>query len=292
MKTSICAIIVSYNCDEKIILGIDSIKNQANHVLIVDNGSNGQSLEILKKAISNNVEIIYNSENMGIAYALNQGVKYAKKNDFEWIVTLDQDSIATEKMIKDMLTAYNSLSSTKKNEIVSIVPRHIEQKMYDEKQIVSTNIKCEEVLTDITSGNLIKVSVFDKVGYFDEKLFIDCVDNEFCLRLCKSGYKIIRVNDSILLHNLGNLKIKKFITKKASYTNHSFIRRYYITRNRYYVWNLYGKYFEEWVKTDKKAASKDLIMIILFEKDKLLKLKMIMKGYIDFKKNHFGKLKF
>jgi rhamnosyltransferase len=290
LKTSICAIIVSYNCDEKILLGIENIKNQVNHVLIIDNGSKKKSIEILKKVVSTNVEIIYNIDNMGIAYALNQGIKYAKNNDFEWVVTLDQDSIATKKMIKDMLNVYNSLNCIKKNEVVSIVPRHIEEKTYDEKQIISTDIEYEEILSDITSGNLLKVSIFDKVGYFDEKLFIDCVDNEFCLRLCKSEYKIIRVNSSILLHNLGDIKIKKLITKKATYTNHSFIRRYYITRNRYYVWSLYGRYFKQWVKNDKRAARKDLIMILLFEKNKLLKFKMIIKGYWDFKKNHFGKL--
>ncbi len=291
MGNSICAIIVSYNCDEQILLGINSIKNQVDHVLIIDNGSNNKSIELLKQTANDQVEIIYNINNMGIAYALNQGVKYAQNNGFTWIVTLDQDSIATKAMIENMLNVYDSLSDNQKLKVLSLVPVHIEENAYVEKQNHGSSVKFEEVVTEITSGNLIKTLTFDKVGYFDEKLFIDCVDHEFCLRISKCGYKIIKVYDSILIHNLGDTKIRKVFTKKIQYTNHSFIRRYYISRNRQYVWNLYKKTFPEWVKNDKKAAAKDIIIIILFERDKWLKIKMILKGYYDFKRNKFGELK-
>lgn len=293
----ICAIIVSYNCDEKVLLGIENIKNQVDYIVIIDNGSNEKSLQILKGISSTSgIKIIYNMANMGIAYALNQGVKYAQNNGFTWVVTLDQDSIATKDMIKNMLSVYNSLNEEQKINTFSLVPIHVEENAYDEKQFRSNEIKAEkiiteEIITDITSGNLIKIELFDKVGYFDEKLFIDCVDHEFCLRVTKCGYKILKVYNSILIHNLGEMNIIKVFKKRVLSTNHSFIRRYYTSRNRQYVWNLYKESFPEWVKNDKIAATKDVITIILFEHGRFMKIKMIVKGYYDYKKKKFGELK-
>ena len=292
MEYNICAIIVAYNCDEKILLGIENIKKQVHGIVIIDNGSNEKSLQILKNINGQSgIEIIYNKSNMGIAYALNQGVKYAQSNGFSWVVTLDQDSIATKDMIKNMLQVYNSLSQGEKLNTFSLVPVHVEENTYVEKPYESVEVKFEEILTDITSGNLIKISLFDKVGYFEEKLFIDCVDHEFCLRISKSGYKILKVHNSILIHNLGDTHIRKVFGKSIQATNHSFIRRYYTSRNRQYVWKLYEKTFPQWVKNDKKAAAKDAVIIVLFESDKFLKVKMLIKGYFDYKKKKFGQLK-
>jgi len=292
LGNSICAIIISYNCDEKIMLGIENIKNQVDYIIIIDNGSKVESLQLLKNIEgTNNIGIIYNIDNMGIAYALNQGVKYAQNHGFTWIVTLDQDSIATNGMIKNMLNVHNSLREDQKLKILSFVPVHVEQSTYVENPLDSLEMKSEEIITDITSGNLIKVSLFDKVGYFDEKLFIDCVDHEFCFRMSRYGYKIMKVHNSILIHNLGDINIIKVFKKRLKSTNHSFIRRYYTSRNRHYIWDLYEKTFPAWVKNDKKSAFNDAVIIILFEKDKLLKIRMIIKGYYDFKRKKFGKLK-
>ena len=48
-------------------------------------------------------KFVFNSENLGIAKALNQGIEIAIKEKFEWVITMDNDSIATENMIDNML---------------------------------------------------------------------------------------------------------------------------------------------------------------------------------------------
>ena len=293
MGNNICAIIVSYNCDEEILSCIDGIKDQVSCIVVVDNGSNSDAKVILKKIEDEGIKVIYNTNNMGIANALNQGVRYAESKEFNWVITLDQDSIATKDMVKNMLEVYDDLSDGMKKVVFSIVPEHVEQKVFEgaQAQVGKSEIKSNEVLTDITSGNLLKTDIFHKIGYYNEVMFIDCIDHEFCMRLCKSGYKMIKVYNAILLHNLGEVRIKKVLSKTMYSTNHSAVRRYYITRNRHYIWNLYGSDFTDWVKNDKKAAFMDFIKIIFFEKDKLLKVKMIIKGYLDNKKGRFGELK-
>lgn len=291
LNNDICAIIVSYNCDKSIIDCINSIEKQVASIVIVDNGSASSSKEILEEIKKRGINIIYNEDNMGIAYALNQGVTYAKEKKYSWVLTLDQDSIATEAMISNMLNVYSSLDDSCKDKVVSIVPSHVEQSSYKETEFVNSSSSYEEILTDITSGNLVKLDVFDDIGYYNEKMFIDLVDHEFCLRLRSKGYVIIRVMNSVLLHNLGNTNVRKLFSKTVYSTNHSSVRRYYITRNRNYIWNKYKDFYPEWVKHDKKSALKDFIIILLYEKSKLEKVRMILKGYLDYKFDRYGKIR-
>ena len=98
------------------------------------------------------------------------------------------------------------------------------------------------------------------------------------------------LNNAILYHNLGNTKIKKIFGKNMYCTHHNAIRRYYITRNRFYTWKKYKKYDFYELKKDKKAFLKEIVKIILLEEEKYIKVKMMFKGYKDYKKNRYGKL--
>ncbi len=120
-------------------------------------------------------------------------------------------------------------------------------------------------------------------------LFIDSVDTEYCLRIYSMRYKIKRIPSVILNHNLGDIKEYKILGVKFKPTNHNPIRRYYITRNRFYVWDKYNTLYPSFIKWEKMATVKELIKVILFEKDKLKKIQFSLNGYIDYKKNKSGK---
>lgn len=71
-KKEILAVIVSYNCDDKILRCYNSIKQQVDKVVIVDNFSQDEKSKQYLKQLSTEAEIIYNDSNYGIAKALNQ----------------------------------------------------------------------------------------------------------------------------------------------------------------------------------------------------------------------------
>ena len=288
---SICAIIVTYNCDKNFYSCFASVYNAVSKVVIVDNGSREETLSILydiKKKFD--IELILNKENLGIASALNKGANYAIENNFDWIITLDHDSKLTNGMIGKMLNTYYSIGDEERNKIASIVPIYLEESMVNNTCYLNEKDKYEYIENGITSGNIVKVSVIRNIGFCEEKLFIDYVDYDFCCKLIEHGYKIIQVNEAILLHNLGETKRLYFFGKKVEFSNHSYIRRYYITRNRLFVWNRYKNITPNFIKLDKISSIKELVKIILFEKDKLLKLRMILKGYHDYKNNIYGKI--
>ena len=124
---------------------------------------------------------------------------------------------------------------------------------------------------------------------FYEKLFIDLVDHDFCLNLNKKGYKILQVNSSVLVHNLGESEKKKVLGVTMIPTNHSALRRYYMSRNRHYIWDKYKEDFPKWVLTDKRRFITENLKIILFEDNKIEKFKYIKMGIRDYKNNIFGK---
>ena len=64
-----------------------------------------------------------------------------------------------------------------------------------------------------------------------------------------------------------------------------------MTRNRFYTWNKYKNINSFTLNRDKKLFKKEFVKIILGEDDKLNKVKMVLKGYKDYKNGVRGKLK-
>lgn len=292
MNDKICATIITYNCGESFINTFNSVYNQVNKVVIVDNGSKKSTIDLLEKLKKEYpIELILCKENLGIAVALNKGVKYALDNGYDWVMTLDHDSNLKKDMAKKLLEAYYRIDEEKREKVVSLLPRYIELGLDQERQDARyTNTDIQYVEGGITSGNLVNRKAFEKVGYFDEKLFIDFVDYDFCFRIKEKGLDIVEVANAILYHRIGDTKSGRFFFKKVSATNHSATRRYYITRNRIYCWKKYKGIVDKSIKFDKSCAVKEAVKILLYEEEKLLKMKMILKGIKDSKNNKFGKI--
>lgn len=282
---NIAAVIITYNTGNEFSKNVLSLKKHVGEVIVVDNGSNKETLSMLR-GLKEEITLIELNENKGIAYALNRGIEYAVNNDFQWVLTLDHDSAVSDSMISNMLSVYNSIDESEKEKIVMLTPKHVEEKQMDVVSKSQEN-KWEYVLTEITSGALTKAD-FYKNELYDEKLFIDLVDHDYCLRINSMGYKIIRVNSAILIHNLGESIQKKILGITITPTNHSALRRYYMSRNRKYIWNKYRGTFKEWVIKDKIRFLNEIVKIIAFEDEKLNKLKMIKLGLNDYKDKKWG----
>ena len=289
----VAAIIISYNPDNNLLDSINLLINQVDKIIIVDNGSESQkkkNINLIKDIDNKKIEVIFNEENLGIATALNIGVKEALNQGYNWILTMDQDSKASSNMVEKMLEVYNAIDESERKEILSIFPNFVDERIQSIEENSNMN-SYEYVDADITSGNLLRAEVFDKVGFFDDSLFIDLVDTDFCMRLNEKNIKMIKVRDAILYHSLGESQSVKSIFGKFNTSNHSALRRYYMTRNRFYTWEKYKDLNSFTLNRDKKLFKKEFIKIILGEKDKINKIKMVFKGYKDYKKGIRGKLK-
>jgi len=290
---SICALVVSYFPAAEIIGNVTALLDQVDEVVIVDNAS-GDATKVLLGQFSkiSKVSIIFNQENLGIAAALNIGIRSAKAAGHEWVATFDQDSCVTPGMIMSMLRAYNLYPD--KEKVASLSPRYQNQSTGKVRgsrdgSPYQPSLPYAEKLVVMSSGNLVKSSIFDVVGYFNETLFIDHVDTEFCLRCAAHGYKILEVKDAILLHHIGFPAQHKVLWRKITTANHSSLRRYYVARNGIYVYKKFALTFPGWVANDAYNFLKLVIMVALFEADRGQKLVALFRGIIHGLSGRMGK---
>jgi rhamnosyltransferase len=281
INNSCCAIFVTYNPDANIVENVSSILAQASEVVIVDNASNIDAQEILKDISKDKrVTLILNDRNCGIAYALNQGVKYSIDREYQWLLTFDQDSLAPPDYLQTLFSTYDSADN--RDSIAIVAPTYITSTgtlSFSHPLSKNSNNKTySEVETTMTSGNLISTKVFDKVGFFNEDFFIDFVDHEYCLRLAKSGFRIVESHQALLQHTLGSSTKHNFLGLSIITTNHNSLRRYYKYRNMITVLKMY---FLDSISISSQILRVFLsepIKILIFEQDKYSKIKSILKG--------------
>jgi rhamnosyltransferase len=280
LNTNVAAVVVLYNPGMQVINNITSFLYQVDRLYVVDNSEmiNNDIVEEINKL--SHTKYIRNNSNLGIAAALNIGAKLAINENYDYILTMDDDSIADDSLVKNLLHHI-----TKSDGIAIVSPYQIDE------QYPVVPKKLDSIHKDSvwTSGNLLNLKAFAKTDGFKEEFFMDYIDHEFCLRLQKIGYKIIQDDSILLRHKCGSISQHKFFTAKVYTTNHSPVRLFYRTRNRFVTQKIYGSIFPEFVKRDRIEFVKELIKILLYEKLKSQKLVMIIKGYWYHKTNHLGK---
>ncbi len=277
----IAATVILYNPTDDLIYNIHHYLKDVDIVYAVDNSDQDDPGREAKLKAIEKVRYVRNKGNLGIANALNKAADLAIRDGYDFLLTMDQDSKVTQDMIDKMLEC---IGSENFDDIAIITPFHL----YRSIEYTLRSQPCEHVLTTMTSGNLLNLQAYQIIGPFLDDLFIDFVDHEYNLRSALKNFKIIRANRAILEHSLGNITIHKFI-KKIVTGNHSPIRRYYSYRNKFFLRDRYKNNFPEFFHKFYISIAYEVILILLFEHDKIHKLKMMFKGYIDYRKGIFGK---
>src|SRR6185437_6681202 len=103
------AIIVTFHPSPALVGNVELLKPQVSEIVIVDNGSGESSATMLRELEKQSgIRVIWNGKNLGIAAALNIGVRHAAAGDYPWVLTFDQDSTVTPEFVQKMLGAYEA----------------------------------------------------------------------------------------------------------------------------------------------------------------------------------------
>lgn len=277
------AAVITYYPDFRLEHRVQKLLTQFEEVLIVDNTPGDRLPEQLFAIVNNfNVTILRMKKNIGIAAALNEALDYSKSHDFSWMGTFDQDSevpLNYRERFQEILRIH-----PRQDSIAILAPIYSfpdgTVKGFSGKRGSREGIS--RVNLTMTSGNLVRVSIVDKVGGYDSALFIDYVDFDLCLRLRQQGYTVLEIKDVVLKHSLGNnLLHRRFLWGKVCVTNHSPIRVYYLVRNRLVLYRRYWKSAPGFVSHDTCKLLMVFIKIILYENEKRSKLNAFWKGLKD-----------
>lgn len=272
--------VVLYNPVKKEVLhNIQSYINQLDVLFVVDNSSSDNSdiFTGLEKVV-----YIPQYQNKGIAEALNIAANKTIEQGYKWLLTMDQDSCFDGDTIT-ILQNQIEKEMTNEDRIGIVSPFHNTL-----NSVKNNSTRITKPIIVMTSGNFIYLPAYQEINGFKDWLFIDCVDFDYCLNLINHNYEIIQVNDAILHHELGEMTKRKIGKKEFYCDNHNYIRRYYIVRNRHYIYDMYHKYFPAYCEAEIKCTRKEVYKIVLGEKDKIRKLYYMYKGYRDYKKGKKG----
>lgn len=249
----IVAVVVLYNPNyTKLDQLFLSLKNQVDELIFVDNSYLEKIVEENKKWVNGlkkyQCYYISMSENVGIASAQNAGIQYAKKQNADYILFMDQDSELPEGMVQGLVTTHRELESQGQS-VATIGPIFIDEKTNEIAPIIrhkglkvcrdlpDTTKDYEIVDYIISSGSLVHIKTLDKVGNMADELFIDFVDLEWCIRAKQFGF-VSYVNPKIVMkHCIGDESTK---LANRSVNLHSDFRNYFIVRNSLYL-ALYSK---------------------------------------------------
>lgn len=203
MNKSLCykilGIVILYNPDiDEAFLNIKKYVESLDSLIVWDNSDSLDLRKLIKNECLHYSEIIYVSRetNFGISKPLNFAVNYLFERDFDFLLTMDQDS-AWENFsyYKDscfrLLNGSIGAFSPNINGAFSVV---------DESSIEHRAI---------TSGCLIPKKTFSLVGEYNERFFVDGIDVDFRTRIEENGLYVIRINNAILNQKYGNSIVRK-----------------------------------------------------------------------------------
>ena len=288
----LAACVVLYNPDDTIFENILTYGNYVDKLIVVDNSlkKNNLLIDRLNEVFESKLIYINNNDNLGIATALNQACDKAIELQFKWILTMDQDSsFINFDHYKKCLEKVQNVNN------VALLAANTDKEGYSNFDIneCSCNYR-EDKFSVITSANIVNLEYFEEIGRFNDKLFIDMVDYDYCLRINIKKFKILYFPDVFVEHKLGEVHLRTniFTRKKKYKTEHNAQRAYYICRNSLYLSKNYGKYFSKefgMLHILNIVFIHDVTKILLYEIDKWNKLKAKFIGLYHFLINRYGK---
>jgi rhamnosyltransferase len=288
-RRDVCAIAVTYHPDTEFPARIRRLLPQVNALVIVDNGSGESAIKMLRELAANPViTLVLNSDNLGIARALNIGVQRAAALGFSWVLLLDQDSCVDDDMLQTLFAVEAAFPNREQLAVIGAGARDVNKDSGEASHDVRAD-PWEEVKFVITSGSLIPLAAHSVIGPFREELFIDSVDIDYCFRARAKGFRLITTRKPLMSHAIGAITRHNWLWMRKWTFNHSADRRYYIARNDTVMLREYGNYaYGLWALKSLGRCFRLCKRIVLYEQMKANKIIAVAQGWWDGLRGHLG----
>ena len=279
---NIAGVVILYHPDiEQLSDNIQTYLNGLKQLYVYDNSeSKTPGIEEALLKLHPSIQYHYFKANEGIANRLNQAIAQATSNQYDYLLTMDQDS-----SFKDGDFDKYKLSIQSSGDI----------------NVAQFGVNCqpdftlpkdepEEVLTLITSGSVLNLSLTEHIGPFNEDLFIDFVDAEFSYRVIQNGYTNLMFSNIVLNHALGTLVEGRGLGnfKKSMRIIHAPTRVFYIVRNGLYLL-FKAQGLTSSMKKDVIRCIKIIKNDLIYNPELLAVYKNLFSGISAFLMNRMGK---
>ncbi len=287
--SGIAAVIVAYRPDMALLRQlIEATRAQVDALWIVNNGAPSDLAEL--DAASAQTEVVQFEHNLGIGAAINYAVERAKGEGYDFLLTMDQDSIPAPDMLHHLHQAYRTLTAQGLR-VAAVGPEQIDRRSAHHAPFMAPICAWPsprhsifppangtiEVDHLITSGMLAPLSAYQAVDAPRADLFIDYVDIEWSLRARKHGFKLYAVGGAQMQHSIGD-NYRRFLGKQVPI--HSPLRHYYLMRNGVFLQKL-PTISLAWKISDAFQLVKKFIFFGFFLPERQKRLRMMLHGISD-----------
>ena len=213
MKVSV--VTPNYNGEKFLKTFFESLNNDSEfigEVIIIDNGSSDNSRDYINSNTFNfPVKLIENSQNLGFAPAVNQGISNARH---EYIFSLNNDTEVKKGSIKQMIDLIES-----REDIFSVQAKMLQfnnkdliDDVGDEYNLLAWTkktgenhkseeyIEVKEIFSSCAGAALYRKSLLKKLGMFDDNFFAYMEDVDLALRAKINGYHNLLCPQAIVYH--------------------------------------------------------------------------------------------
>ena len=213
MKVSV--VTPNYNGEKFLKAFFESLNNDSEfigEVIIIDNGSSYNSKDYINSnTFDFPVKLIENSQNLGFAPAVNQGISHAKH---EYIFSLNNDTEVKEGSIKHMVDLISS-----SEDIFSVQAKMLQfnnkdliddagdeynllawTKKTGENHNSNEFIQVKEIFSSCAGAALYKKSLLEELGMFDDNFFAYMEDVDLAIRAKINGYHNLLCPQAVVYH--------------------------------------------------------------------------------------------
>ena len=293
-KQIVAAVVVSFFPDNEILIRLlAALSGQIDYLILVDNGG-GQDAANTIKAQGMSIEYIDLGKNLGLGHALNVGFEHATRFGVKYVATFDQDSAPASDLVSNLKSVHLGLEE-RGVDCAAVGPVFFDRRedagrttyfpFYFERSgricaALREEWADEIVETDalITSGVLVRADVWSKGVRYDEGLFVDYTDTEWCFRARENGHKLFGCLGVEMGHAPSDAPPARIFG--LSFFRYSPLRRFYYFRNT--VRFCLARYVSRaWKLRLASALALRFFVNLVIDKKKLSSLKMMVRGVWD-----------
>ena len=284
----IAGVVVTFHPDADFERRLEAVAREANPLIVIDNTAEPAVQDRLARACgARGAQLIANEENRGLARALNQAFAAHAHHGIEWVIAFDQDSTPEPGFSRALFaTATGDAAVTGANWRDEARPNRSAKHLRAHPVPGSfRRTVAQHDLTDvtcvITSGSLFHVPTWRELGGFDDGLFLDLVDSDYCLRARAAGYEVRVSAEARLQHRRGAKRAVSFAGRNWWPAFMPPSRLHLLFRNRVLLFRRHAIRTPHWAVFELAYAMKILLEIVLLENEKTAKFVACARGTWD-----------
>lgn len=254
----VTAVVLNWNGIDCTVPCLRSLQRQTHsklQIVVVDNGSADNSLEVLNREFGGDIVVLPLPENLGFTGGCNAGIEYALANEADYILLVNNDTESDPEMVQHLvaMAQANPRAGIVTSKIFYHEPRNLlwsaggdvkrgwllrfVMRGYGEPDSGRWD---EDASSPFISGccMLIPRRILQEVGSFDDRFFAYVEDSDLCMRVAAAGWELLYTPKAVMWHKESASIVRNAPDRKGG--KDSPFLCYLGTRNRIWVVRKHG----------------------------------------------------